>query len=496
MKIHEAAQLALGAAPYEIVKALKNRSFPEVKLRDILKEINIDLHDIMSPTLRPDKKIYKAKKKPKGVPYQGNIGPADELNEPELDRIEPVNRIALSYQELICNKRVSFCLANPAIRTYKGLTDKNKESLKNDLAAFQFALERVLFDNKIVTHDRELARNIFTYCEVAEYWYLEDLKENSDRYGFTAKERLKVAMFSRENGEKFYPLKDRLGDFICFSREYQVQEGSKKVTYFQVFTDEEIGVYKQITAASYEQISFHSHELGKMPIVFGWQRWPEYRVASRAIKRLEVLLSNHAEVNDYHSAPKILLTHAEHITGFGEKGSSSMLIQAKGQADAKYLTWDHATDSVKLEIETLLNTIYSLTQTPNINFDNLKNFGAVSGVAIKLLFMDTHLAVKDKESILLDIFQRRTSIQQSLLAKINVKMKAIIDVAEVNHALDPFMIADDKEKAEILMQLNGGQIVKSQLTSVIEAGGDTEEYDLIIKETKDRQIVDVTEPTF
>jgi len=496
MKVYEAAKLTEAAEPNEIVKALKNRSFPEVKLREILKEINIDLHDIMSPTLRPDKKIYAARKKPKGIPYQGNIGPADEVQEPELLRVEPVNRIALSYQELICNKRVSFCLANPAIRTYKGLNDKNKEALKSDLAAFQFALERILFDNKIATHDREFARNIFTYCEAAEYWYLEDTPKATERYGFSANERLKVALFSRENGEKFYPLKNELGDFICFSREFSVQEGSKKVVYFQVFTDEQIYLYKQITAAKYELVKNDDHDLGKMPIVFGWQRWPEYRVASRAIKRLEVLLSNHAEVNDYHSAPKILLTHAENITGFGEKGSSSMLIQAKGQADAKYLTWDHATASVKLEIDTLLNTIYSLTQTPNINFDNLKGFGAVSGVAIKLLFMDTHLAVKDKESILLDVFQRRTSIQQAFLAKINKKLETIIDVAEVNHALDPFMISDDKEKADILMQLNGGQIVKSQITSVIEAGGDQEEYDRILKETKDRQIVDVTEPTF
>lgn len=496
MKIVDVAKLTVeeGKEPevYQIIKALKKRSFTETPLKDILKEINIDLHDIMNPALRPDKKIYKPRKATKGKPYAGNIKSETTDDEGELVRIEKTNRICLSFQELICNKRVSFCLANPAKREYKGLKKKEVNPLFDDL---EYANERIMFDNKIATHDREVARNIFTYTEVAEYAYLKESETATDHYGFPSKYKIKYSLFTRENGEKFYPIKNDLGDMICFAREYKQMEKGRQITYLQAFTDEEIGIYKQTGAYNWTQISKVPHDLEKIPIVFGWQRFPEYRSASTAIARLEVILSNHAEVNDYHAAPKILLTHAENITGFGEKGSSSMVIQAKGEAEMKYVTWEHSTDSVKAEIDRLLEMIYTLTQTPNINFDNLKGMGAVSGVSIKLLFLDAHLAVKDKEGVLLDFFQRRNSINLAYLKKIEPKFAPIVDRVEINSYLDPFMIADDKENAEIAQIENGGLATKSQKTTVMQAGGDAEEYEQILKEEKDRKIVDITEPT-
>lgn len=55
---------------------------------------------------------------------------------------------------------------------------------------------------------------------------------------------------------------------------------------------------------------------------------------------------------------------------------------------------------MKLEIDTLLRMIYTITQTPDISFDTVKGIGAVSGVALKLLFMDAHLKVQDKTKCL------------------------------------------------------------------------------------------------
>nr|GEZ64754.1 hypothetical protein [Tanacetum cinerariifolium] len=401
------------------------------------------------------------------------------------------NRTPLSFQELICNKRVSFCLANPAIRTYSG--DLEQRSID----AYQYALERILRDNKIVTHDREVARNVFTYTEVAEYWYPKNLKNDkrSKRYGFDSNQELKVALFSRENGYKFYPLKDSEGSMYCFSMQYQVKEYGKLVTYFQVFTDEEIGKYRRVGGYKWEEVEVVPHDLEKIPIVYGWQMHPEYRNASQLIKRLEKILSNHGEVNDYHSAPKLFLTDADNISGVGNKGESGIVLQGKGKADAKYITWDNATDSVKLEIDNLLTMIYTLTQTPNINFDNIKGMGAVSGVSIKLLFMDAHLAVKDKEGLITDIHQRRHSIIGAYLTLMDASFVPIVDQIEVNSALVPFMIADDKENAEIAQIENGNLPTKSQETTVYEAGGDKEEFEKIQAETKARTLVDVTEPT-
>lgn len=500
MKIYEAAQLAEDNPndPYEIIKALSTRTFPESNLNEILKEINIDLHDVMNPSLRPDKRIYRPK--PKTIvaasPY-ANLTKAVNSNEQEMEyvRTELVNRIPLAFQELICHKRVSFCLANPAVREYSGIPEERKKEKET----FQYALERILRDNKIKTHDREVARNIFTYTEVAEYWYPVNISngKRSSRYGFDTNIRLKCALYSRENGYKFFPLTNSEKDMYCFSMQFQVREYGKLVTYFQAFTDEEIIKYKRIGAWKWEEVERIEHNLGKIPIVFGWQMYPEYRNASHCIKRLEKLISNHGEVNDYHAAPKLLLTDADNVTGVGNKGESGIVLQAKGKdANAKYVTWDNATDSVKLEIDTLLSMIYTLTQTPNINFDNIKGMGAVSGVSIKLLFMDAHLAVKDKEGTLSDFFQRRHSILGTYIGLLEPTLEATADEIEVNTELVPFMIADDKERADIAQIENGGLPTKSWLKTVIEAGGDPAEYELIKKEYNERKLVDISEPTF
>lgn len=491
---------------YSLIKALSNRSFPESDLDKILKEVDIDYHDIMDPFKRKDKDIYKpkaaAKKSAAGIANSPMANPSKlpNSNEQEMEyvRTELANRIPLSFQQLICDKRVSFCLANPVVRTYSGIDKSANGEPDEDAAMFEYALERILRDNKIVSHDREVARNIFTYTEVAEYWYTSDLpdEKRSKRYGFDSNKRVKVALYKRTDGYKFFPIKNAEGDLICFSMQYKVKEGGKAVTYFRVFTDEEIATYKRTGAWDWEQVGESIvNTIRKIPFVFGWQRHPEYRNVSRLISRLEKLLSNHGEVNDYHSAPKLLLTDAENISGVGEKGESGIVLQAKGKADAKYITWDNATESVKLEIENLLTMIYTLTQTPNINFDNIKGLGAVSGVSIKLLFTDTHLAVKDKEGLLNDFYQRRHSIIGAYIAVLEPDLEDTADQIEVNTELVPFMVTDDRERADIAQIENGGLPVKSQYKTIIEAGGDQEEVDRIKQETKERDLVNFSEPT-
>lgn len=496
MKILDVAQLngevIADGDNYAIIKALSNRSFPESNLNDILKEIDIDLHEVMDPSIRKDKPVYRkaaAAKRNEAYPTNARFSMAEPEAEKVLERMEKINRVNLSMQKLICDKRVSFCLANPVIRTYSGLgTDEEHEQVR-------FPMERIYFDNKIPTHDRETARNIFTYTEVAEYWYPVELKERSMKYGFDSNKKLRVSMFSRENGYKFFPLKDRNGDLICFSMEWQEKLLGKLTTFFWSFTDEEIVKFKRVGAWKWEVVESDPHDLGKIPIVFGWQMYPEYRPATSAIKRLEKILSNHGEINDYHSAPKLFLKNADKIDGVGEKGQAGIVLQGKGEADAKYITWDHATDSVKLEIDNLLMIIYSLTQTPNISFDNIKGIGPISGVATKLLFLDAHLAVKDKEGVLLDFQQRRNSIVTSYLGIMEPALKPLVDKVEINSKLNPFMIADDKEKAEIAQIENGNLPVKSQETTVIEAGGNKEEYEKIKAETAARSLNSITEPT-
>ena len=217
------------------------------------------------------------------------------------------------------------------------------------------------------------------------------------------------------------------------------------------------------------------------------------------IDRLEKLLSNFADTNDYHASPKIFTTGT--ILGFAKKGETGAIIEGEEGATAQYLAWQNAPESVKLEIETLLRMIYTITQTPDISFDAVKGIGAVSGVALKLLFMDAHLKVQDKMEIFDDYLQRRISIVQAFLSVMNTKdaeFRAACQSLTIEPEIAPYMIEDERAKVDLLVAANGGKPVISQKTSIQQLGwvDNTEaEYDLIQEENTVKSYMDITEPT-
>ncbi len=100
--------------------------------------------------------------------------------------------------------------------------------------------------------------------------------------------------------------------------------------------------------------------------------------------------------------------------GLGQEGRKRGRYRGRRRRDRTISKgWAQAPESVKLEIETLLRMIYTITQTPDIAFDSVKGIGAVSGVALKLLFMDAHLKVQDKCEVFDDYLQRRLSVIQA-----------------------------------------------------------------------------------
>lgn len=192
--------------------------------------------------------------------------------------------------------------------------------------------------------------------------------------------------------------------------------------------------------------------IGKIPIVYGRQPKVEWEDVQGLIDRLEKLLSNFADTNDYHASPKIFTTGT--ILGFAKKGETGAIIEGEEGATAQYLAWQNAPESVKLEIETLLRMIYTITQTPDISFDAVKGIGAVSGVALKLLFMDAHLKVQDKMEIFDDYLQRRISIVQAFLSVMNTKdaeFRAACQSLTIEPEIAPYMIEDERAKVDLLV---------------------------------------------
>jgi SPP1 family phage portal protein len=207
--------------------------------------------------------------------------------------------------------------------------------------------------------------------------------------------------------------------------------------------------------------------IGKIPIVYAFQEEFETQDVDLLIDRLETLLSNFADTNDYHAAPKIFVKGE--LLGFSKKGETGAIIQGDEKSEAKYLEWANAPEAVKLEIETLLRMIYTITQTPDISFDSVKGLGAISGVALKLLFMDAHLKVQDKREIFDEFLQRRVNVIKAFIGKFNTSLETDCENLEIEPEITPYMLTSEIDEINYWMTANGNKPMISQKQSVMAA---------------------------
>ncbi len=461
------------------IKALKVRPSdapkPDVEL--FKKRIDVKDHEVFDRAKRPDKTTYPESRE---IPGKDGAPPTIEKGSPKT---ELVNRIGLAIQSLIIKRAVSFLFGNPVILSYNAEADIEIE--------FTDAVKAVLEDVKEEMLNRKAARNVFSFTEVAEVWFPVDQKEEHDEYGFNTKFKLRSMLFTPDKND-LYPLFDETGDMIAFSRGYKMTENAKEVEYFETYTSEEFKKWRR-SDTGWEELADQAYaiNIGKIPVVYGRQEYMETEDVQSIIERLEKMFSNLGDTNDYHSAPKIFVNGK--ILSFGSKGQSNTVIQGEKEADAKYLSWDHAPESWKLEATELLKFAFMLTQTPDISFESVKGIGNLSGIALKLMFLDAHLKVKDKEEIFIPYLQRRYKIIRAFLFQMNNKFQQASKV-RIKPQIDPYMIADELTAAQVLQIATGSKAFISQKEAVKQWGGDESDYDTILEEAKSANTEDIFGP--
>ena len=447
------------ATANDVISELKSSRFiPQPDVEEAKKALNPKLHDVNDPILRPDKRVK--------VDADNDADSAQKVittdGEAVNFRTEKVARVAIALQKLIIKRAVSFCFGNPP---------KYNATPQNDNGqAVLYALNRILVDVKSKSMNRKIARAIFGFKECAEYWYTVPVNKPHSKYGFPAQHKLRCALFSPEYGDTLYPYFDETGDMVAFSRAFsRKDDNGNAVDYFETFTDKEHWLWMN-GANGYEAAPGYPKPIaiGKIPVVYGHQPYFETEDVDKLIDRLEHLLSNFADTNDYHASPKIFTTGQ--INGWSKKGESGAVIEGEEGATMQYVSWQNAPESVKLEIETLLKLIYTISQTPDISFDAVKGLGAISGVALKLLFMDAHLKVQDKAEIFDDYLQRRVNIILAYIGQINTTLETDCENIIVEPELVPYMLIDELEELNYWLTANGNKPVISQEESVEGAG--------------------------
>ena len=467
--------------PSDTIKELRSHRYtPQPDVAAAEAALNIENHDVNNKAKRKDKKVVVTDEDANGNKVINTGG--------KKYRTEKVARVALAIQKLIIGRAAAFLFGN-APRYNSTQTNDNEKAVAK-------ALDRILVDAKTIPLNQKIARLVFGYKECAEMWY--PVESAHARYGFKSQFKMRVTLFSPALGDTLYPYFDEFGDMIAFSREFSKTDEKGVVhTFFETFTDAWHYLWA-LTGTGYEMVEGFPkpNPINKIPVIYGYQDHFETEDVDSLISRLETLLSNFADTNDYHASPKIFTTGV--IKGWSKKGESGAVIEGEKDATMQYVSWQNAPESVKLEIETLLKMIYTITQTPDISFDAVKGLN-VSGIALKLLFMDAHLKVNVKREIFDDYLTRRANILLRYIAQMNTSLAAAAESLIVEPEIIPYIITSEKDDLDYWMAANGGKAVISQEESIEKAGvskNPKQTMEMISAETAKENTFAISEPTF
>lgn len=408
---------------------------------DAIKQYNIDEHDIFDTVLRPWRKI------------KIDSGIKDSLgNVIWTDKLIDVVRVGIPWQEIIVERRVGFTLSHPVKTNVIWDTESDKEKQLVKL------VERIQNDNKMDYKNKEILRRKLSELEVAVIWYYVTTDDPKQKFALNSK------IVSPELGDTLYPLFDINGTMIAFRRDYKLKDSGKNIEHSDIYTAE--FEYKYIKKEGSwildSDIIAKSKEIGevisanpipnvakKILVEYYNQKKPIWHKVQSMINRHETLTSNHGGMNDKFGAP--IFTVAGEIQGEIVDNAQGSLLQLENGATADYAQLSSEPESIKLEQTNLEKFIYTMSQTPDITFAQMEELGNISGIALKLLFMDAHMAVfAEEESFGIGLQRRLNIIKTAVGSLIDTSLANEAKMVQLVPIITPFLPENTVENIENL----------------------------------------------
>lgn len=448
MKIEEINMLPIP----ERIAELKKRKTPLPDRDALLADWDADLHDVMNIEKRPKRKIQI---EPAVTDHNGKV------ITPARYEFKEVNRITIPLEQDIVNVQTAFTVGNEPKLICE--TEDKRELDMLDI------VRRICRQNKIKYLNKRIMRSWLSEKEVAEYWYtVEDsgfwrkiLRKIAP--SVFPKKKMKVTLWSPFRGDKLYPYFDEYGDMLAFSREYKVTENGKPVEKFMVIDSSNVTIYRD------NQIeSTFKHGFIKIPVNYIYRDKPYCHKIRTIRNRIETLLSNFADCLDYNFFPK--LTAKGEVVDILNRGTGSEIVKLENGAEISYLTWQQSPEMAKMELDNLTERAYSLTNTPRVSLEYMKNTGnAVSGKAFRYVFMGAHMQVSNHAEDLEEYLQRRVNFLVSAVGVLYPSMKDVSETIDIEVEIVPFMIDNRSENISDAVNAVGGGIA-SRKQGVILAG--------------------------
>jgi len=316
-------------------------------------------------------------------------------------------RLSIPFAKKIVNTAVAFELGEPVT-----LIVDDKNDLYNSVKS-TWKLNRM--DSKL----QEALKKKKSELESCIIFHIEDVPSSKTwitKLFMTQKKRIKSEVKTNKQG-RMYPMFDDYGNMQMFVWRFTTKnETQSEIDNIWIYTDTERIDLDNSTDNTYSITSRKPHGFDRIPVVYLEQDYPEWEDVKTLIDRFEVALSKLGGSNDYAGYP-LLKLYGELVSMPDRNDDGKTLrfpmkeVDDTGKTihgDAEFLTANNAVESVKLELEKLYSLIHAMSSTPDIAFENLKGLGAMSGVALKLMFLDAIIKAKMNEG------DNRTMVERCL----------------------------------------------------------------------------------
>ena len=418
----------------------RNKKTFRVPLDVVMKEYDPKYHRINDRNFRKDKTIK--------VPLEGKY---DQLGQ-QLYTTKRIRRcrVSIPIQRVLVERSVGFLLGNP-------VTYRNNEGLNERQTELMDCLKDVFNNNKMEYNDKRIARTLFSERECAEIWYFELSEDGKPR-------DMRMKIVSPTRGDGLYPHFDEYDRLDAFARTYTAENmDGDMVSNFDIYTSEYVYRWRTDKNGEWNEAEKPKrHGFTKIPVVYYRQEETEWECVQPIIDRIEELLSNWGDTNDYFGSPSYFVNGA--IQGFADKGEQGRVYVGSEGADMRVLSWDSSPQSINNELSQLTNIVFSYTQTPDVSFETMKQLGGnTSGVAIRLMFTDPHMKAAVKIEQFGEMFTRRANIvKDGITTTLKPIPSSDSDSLRIEPVFTPYAPKNDNELISMINTSTGGKATMSQ----------------------------------
>ncbi len=427
-------------------------------------------------------KDFEARKKADTEEFIKEFDGDRDIRDTQLETLQKDKTVGTgAAQRLVRKARLKVQFQKKIVRTASAFEVGEPVTIKpNDTnSKLHDEVDAVWRNNRIDSKVKELIKFKKSHTEAAILFYLKALTPETligkflGALGIKQKFEIKTRVITNKNAS-LYPYFDSSGDMIAFGYGFSTKINDKEVKNLWVYTADSL-IKLDNSGGIFAFVDTKPHGFAKIPIVYVSQEEPEWFDVKDLIDRYEVAVSKHSDSNDYSAHP-ILIVEGD-VKGAPDKNDVGKVfnipVKLGGddgktviKGDIRFLTYDQAPEAVKLELETIDDNIHNITSTPKLSFNNVKGIGAVSGIALKLMFLDAIIKAKDNEGDNRTMYERIINIIVSGTVKtINTSLASEANELVYDIQFNSILPDDLKTAADVVSTLRTAGVI-SKKTSI------------------------------